>query len=142
MLHTHYHPARHEILDTEISRFLRRHLDRPDLFTYRHRRTGRWVVSRWIQPRQTFEELYGMDTLGEFDRAAVLALTAWRDGALPSQKEVIQDYRGRVQQETRDHVREITESRDRMRFIGRKLQSDDPMWKRDGLPHSFAAERV
>lgn len=140
MLLVAYRPDRHELIDTEIARFLRRHLNRSDLFTYRHRLSGRWEVARWIGPNREFEELYGFQSPGDFDRAAVTALTAWHQSTLPGRREVEASYRQIEAAERRAQEDELRDSRDRMRYIGRKLNSDDPTWKRDGLPFSWSQE--
>jgi hypothetical protein len=126
---------RHQLLDTEIARFLRRILHRDDLFTYRHRRTGRWEIAVWANPnRDLFVELLGMNSLSEFDRPCVEALRLWNEGRLMSGRERARQIRSEERAEDQRFLDEQAESLDVKRCIGRKLGSDNPEWDRPGLP--------
>jgi len=47
-------PRRHLVMDTWLSRYLRRRYKQPDYFTYLHRTRGNWVVAKWATRRAPF----------------------------------------------------------------------------------------
>lgn len=67
-----YDPAVHRVHDIPFVHFLRREFKDPDLFTYRHERSGNWLVAFWNSPadrRKRFIELavLGKDPVGSKD---------------------------------------------------------------------------
>lgn len=53
-----YNPERHELLtDSDWIRSLREAVRLPELFVYRHRLTGNFILAGWVLPRRAFIEL-------------------------------------------------------------------------------------
>jgi hypothetical protein len=46
-----YDPDEHEVHDIPFVHHLRRELNDELLFTYKHRRTGKWTVAAWVRER-------------------------------------------------------------------------------------------
>lgn len=128
-----YRPADHRIYDTEFASHIQRNLRRKDLFTYRHQRTGRWMVARWVDPRKGwFEELLGVNNLGDFSRAHVQWLKQWHNGTtmdLTTFRRMLAEQERDADREHWDNLAEVGEIK---RSIGRSLGSDDPEWQRAG----------
>ena len=55
----------HRIHDIPFTAHLRRELDDPDLFTYRHQDTGNWMVAVWNLPRDRGRKFLELANLGK-----------------------------------------------------------------------------
>lgn len=51
MFPVRFDPEVHQVQETSFSRYLQGHFRDPLIFTYRHERTGNWVVAAWVKNR-------------------------------------------------------------------------------------------
>lgn len=124
-----FNPQWHRVVDTEFARWCREELRDPDLFTYRHARTGNWVLACWpsgSQRRDEFMELVILGAEPHGTRAQMDTVRRMRKGN-PAGERVHRDNLEalRTQENVwgRKQIDEQNEEQDLWRFLRRNLKA-------------------
>lgn len=125
-------PQRHLIRDTELSRFLQRHLNEPRMLTYFHVETKRWVVACWVRKEWgLMKELFTLKNLGDFSADDRIACERWKHWQTPSGRQQIKEAEAAERRDLVQWDEEMREDRAIKKSIGRLaggVVADHPFW--------------
>jgi len=124
--------AKHVIYDTGISRYLKNHLDER-FFTYRHRDSGNWVVSFWLdRTKGILLELILLNRLADFTQRDAWDVAQWYHKKLPEPHELVNQIRSWERAHLRRDEDDRREALRLKRFLGKRsgpVHEDNPYWK-------------
>ena len=128
-------PERHQVLDVEQARFLRKELRLPALFVYKHRVHNNFVIACWLpmhHGERRFIDLRLLLDLGAIDRKMVQGLKQWASG----KNESLKDFKRKLLERDRDQVRREQdvdgEARDAKKYLARRFrQEGNPEYELD-----------
>lgn len=136
MLSCVFRPEDHLVVETEVVRFLRRHLRDDKFFLYRHRQRGTWVVAYWLKPGERMLELQMHLSPGCLTRDHVASLERWHKGKTQTPREAAKMMAEEERKGTRDWVDEMDEQRKVKRWLGDQqnhVQRTHPDWDLPGF---------
>jgi len=132
MLTVPYHPGKHMIWDHEVGRFLRRHLQRDDLFVYFHRIARTWIVAYWVEKGRRFVEVWNGTDIREFNRQDVDQLERWHH----RYGETAREFRNRIKSEEAAYYArqddQKMEATDAKKWLKKKVGGEGPLWDTEG----------
>lgn len=78
MIPVYVDPAVHHLQDTPFQRYIRKHMRDESLFTFRHARTGNWILAFWVNKlKGLLMELLVLGGSCQPTRAQVKQLEQW-----------------------------------------------------------------
>jgi hypothetical protein len=126
-------PSDHIIQRGELSDFLKRRFPHLPMFVYRHAKTHNWVIACWADKSEgTFVELMAMPDPSGFTREDMTRLDGWANHRFMSNKEWAALIRSHERSQANEALDDQARTRDRNRFMGRKLGSDHPFFDSSG----------
>jgi len=133
-----YQPARHELVELELGRFLRREMGRRDLFVYRHRVTGNWGVCVWVPggTNKRFLELLLLRHPGDFTRENAETIRQWCHGKARTLKDWARDQAREERDSLLKWAEDSEESLRLKKWLGKRapgVQKDHPDWNLPGF---------
>lgn len=119
-------PGEHKVRDTEFARFLRRHLNDPELFTCFNSKTGEWFLAYWVLKDQGVAcdvSSLGVHPVGSRELVRNLEATrksaSWED----LKRVIVRSAKAEYEQE----IEEAEERQDVQNWVQKKTGSEIPV---------------